>query len=192
MGISEDLAYEIISPHFYPLWQAISGAVTECRTYPNQTVHGKLARAVITNDLIFRNVVQEFDEVPGIMPIVREPEHMRFLSMEGGVLLWFKKVDELRQTANFPTPQAVLRNSGQAEMFGKQEILVAGYRLNREENGVDSITFCPPNDVSPRWWFDIVGQTKVIEMSRPQLVVPEDTPRIEIQIIRCPKQINLV
>jgi hypothetical protein len=181
MGISEDQAYGELQQHIRTIWDCMFGAHKGYRDeYPDQGIHRKSTRASIINDRIFAKVVSAFDEVPGTHIIEIASVQLRYLSLSDRVTLWFKKMDEGRQTANFQTDKAVERDNGQAELFGKAEIIVAGYVLNDDESAIKRISFTPPNDVRPHWYIDVAPMAQPIQMKGPQ-PIKTDT-KVQLQI----------
>ncbi len=78
--ISEEQAYSEIQPHIRRFWNCMTNAYGRYRDYPDIQIHRKSTRANIVNDLIFVNIVTEFDEVPGTRIIFQETRQLRFLS----------------------------------------------------------------------------------------------------------------
>jgi hypothetical protein len=180
MGMSEDQAYGDLAPHIRTIWNCMSDAHKGYREeYPDQGILRKSTRASIINDRIFANAVREFDEVPGTRPI-EVGFQLRYLSLTDRVTLWFKKMDDSRQTANFQTDEAIKRDNGQTELFDKAEIIVAGYILNEDESAIKRISFAPPNDVRPRWYIDVEPIAQAIQMKGPQPI--RTNTKVELQI----------
>lgn len=183
MGISEDQAYDELKPHIRTIWDVIYTAHKGYREeYPNQGIHRKSTRANIINDLIFANAVVAFDEVPGTKIIQLESVQLRYLSISDLVSLWFKKMDDGRMTANFQTTEAIKRDNGQTELFGKAEIIVAGYILNEDESAIKRISFAPPNEVRPRWYIDVAPMAQPLQMTGPQLIRPDTKVQLQIMM----------
>lgn len=133
MTLSEDQAYSEIKPHVRRLWECITKAYQKYREeYPDILVHRKATRANIVNDLIIANVIAEFDEVPGTRILSDESESVRFLSISDQVTLWFKKLDDNRESSNVSTRRAEQMNRGQLNFFREAALIVAGYQLNKE------------------------------------------------------------
>ncbi|MGP8174950.1 MAG: hypothetical protein ACLP7O_10435 [Terracidiphilus sp.] len=187
MPISEDQAYAELRPHIRRLWNCVDDAFKRYRKYPDILVHRKTTRANIVNDLIFENVIAHFDEIPGAMVIHQDAGQLRLLSISHLVTLWFKKLDENRESSNVSTKQAEQLNSGQMHLFGEGDLLVAGYQLNDDETAIKCLSFSPPNYVKPRWFIDIERIGQPIVMREPRAV----QPGVRLRIIKGPEQIIL-
>jgi hypothetical protein len=187
--ISEDTAYAEIQPHVRRLWNCISQAYQRYRTeYPDVLLHRKATRANIINDLILANVIADFDEVPGSQIINIEQHQLRLLSLSEVVTLWFKKLDENRESSNVNTHQAGEMNRGQLNLFGGEaSLIIAGYQLNKDETAIKCISFSPPNLVKPRWFIDVEAVAQPIIMGRPQSA----QRGVRLRITKGPEQILL-
>ena len=187
MPISEDQAYEELKPHIRRLWNCLENAYQRYRQYPDILVHRKSTRANIVNDLILENVIAQFDEVPGTMIIQQDLGQLRLLSISEFVTLWFKKLDEHRESSNVSTRQAEELNRGQMHLFGEGDLLIAGYQLNDDETAIKCMSFSPPNCVKPRWFIDVerVAQPLVMGSPRPA------QQGLRLRIIKGPEQIIL-
>jgi len=187
--ISEDQAYIEIQPHIRRLWNCMANAYDRYRnTYPDIQIHRKSTRANIVSDLIFANVVTEFDEVAGTQIIFQETRQLRFLSLSDQVTIWFKKLDDNRTSSNVSTQQAEELNRGQLNLFGEAALVIAGYQLNDDETAIRRMSFSPPNLVFPRWFID------VDEVPQP-LVMHELKPAersVRLRITKGPEQIIIL
>ena len=157
-------------------------------TYPDIQIHRKSTRANIVSDLIFANVVTEFDEVAGTQIIFQETRQLRFLSLSDQVTIWFKKLDDNRTSSNVSTQQAEELNRGQLNLFGEAALVIAGYQLNDDETAIRRMSFSPPNLVFPRWFID------VDEVPQP-LVMHELKPAersVRLRITKGPEQIIIL
>ena len=187
MTISEDQAYTELKPHIRRLWNCVDDAFQRYRDYPDILVHRKTTRANIVNDLIFENVISEFDEVPGTVVIHQDAGQLRLLSISDLVTLWFKKLDENRESSNVSTKQADQLNRGQMNLFGEGDLLVAGYQLNPDETAIKCLSFSPPNNVTPRWFIDVQEIAQPIVMRETKTA----KPGVRLRIIKGPEQIIL-
>lgn len=186
--LSEDQAYGEIQPHVRRIWDCITKAYQRYREeYPDILLHRKATRANIVNDLIFANVITEFDDVAGTRILSDETQNVRFLSLSDVMTLWFKKLDENRESSNVSTKRAEQMNRGQLNLFGEAALIVAGYQLNKEETAVRCISFSPPNLVRPRWFIDVEALAQPIEMNKPQPV----QRGVRLRITKGPEQIIL-
>ena len=187
MPISEDQAYAQLRPHIRRLWNCVDDAFRRYRAYPDILVHRKTTRANIVNDLIFENVIAQFDEIPGVMVIHQDSGQLRLLSVSDLVALWFKKLDENRESSNVSTKQAEQLNRGQMNLFGEGDLLVAGYQLNADETEIKCLSFSPPNYVRPRWFIDVERIAQPITMLGPKTA----QPGVRLRVIKGPEQIIL-
>jgi hypothetical protein len=165
----------------------VDDAFQRYRKYPDILVHRKTTRANIVNDLIFENVIAYFDEIPGAMVIHQELGQLRLLSVSDSVTLWFKKLDENRESSNVSTRQAEQLNRGQMDLFGEGDLLIAGYQLDEHETAIKCISFSPPNYVKPRWFIDVEKIAQPIIMRE----VKTAQPGVRLRIIKGPEQIIL-
>ena len=185
MGISEDQFFQDAQQYIRTIWTCMTDGYAHYRSaYPDLDIHRKATRANIVSDLIFARVVSAFDEVPGTRIIFQESTQVRFLSISDSVTLWFKKLDENRQTHNYPTDEAIKRDGGQGNLFQEASIIIAGYMLNEDETEVKSVCFAPPNKVSPRWYVDVEAIAQPIQMKGFQ----RTSPRVRLKITRGPEQ----
>jgi hypothetical protein len=188
MALDQDDVYKEVKGHIRTLWTCIAGGFTHYReNYPDQEIHRKTTRACNVNDIIFAKVIAAFDEVPGAH-IIDNPNQPRVLSLSSRVSLWFKKLDDNRLTANYPTEEALKRDGGQSNLFEEAEIIVAGYMLSDDESAVKRITFSPPKFVQPRWFIDVEAVAQPIQMKGPQRAAPS---KVRLKVIVGPNQIML-
>lgn len=187
MPISEDKAYAELRPHIRRLWNCFDDAFQRYRKYPDILVHRKTTRANIVNDLIFENVIGQFDEIPGTIVIHQEAGQLRLLSISDLVTLWIKKLDDNRESSNVSTRQAEQLNRGQMNLFGEGDLLVAGYQLNEDETAIKCLSFSPPNYVKPRWFIDVESVAQPIVMRETKTA----QPGVRLRIIKGPEQIIL-
>jgi hypothetical protein len=186
--ISRDQAYEQVQPHIRSIWNCHSQAYKRYRDeYPDILLHRKSTRANIISDLVFANVVSAFDEVPGTSIVNDEVHQLRFLSLSDSVTLWFKKLDDNRESSNVRTQQAREMNRGQLNLFGEAYIIIAGYQLNEDESAIRLVSFSPPNLVRPRWFIDVEEVSQPIVMGRPL----STQRRTRLRINKGPEQIIL-
>jgi hypothetical protein len=169
LTISEEQAYSEIQPHIRRFWNCMTNAYGRYRNYPDIQIHRKSTRANIVSDLIFANIVAEFDEVPGTRILFQETRQLRFLSLSDQVTIWFKKLDDSRTSSNVSTQQAEELNRGQLSLFSEAALVIAGYQLNDDETAIKCISFSPPNLVFPRWFIDVdeVPQPLVMHELKP-------------------------
>jgi hypothetical protein len=149
-------------------------------------LHRKSTRANLVNDLILANVVGDFDEVFGTKVLVTN-DQLRLLSLSEEVTLWFKKLDDNRESSNVSTPQAIRMNLGQTTLFGEAALIVCGYQLNKDETAVKCVSFSPPNLVRPRWFIDVEAISQPIVIGAPQSV----NRGVRLRIKKGPEQIIL-
>lgn len=189
MGISEDEVYDDLKPYIRTLWDCFDDSLQHYRkNYPDLHIHRKSTRANILNDLIFARVISAFDDVPDTRPI-HQPNQLRYLSLSDRTTLWFKKLDDKKETSNFQTDEAIKRDGGQSNLFKEAQLVVAGYTLNDDETAIKFVSFSPPNLVSPRWFIDVVSVVKPIQMKGPQ-PIKTDT-KVRLQVTRGAKQFIL-
>jgi hypothetical protein len=189
LGISQDQAYTDIKPHIRRVWECIDGGFRHYRTnYPDLLIHRTATKAAIVNDLIVERIIAAFDELPGCRPIPIQNQ-IKLMSISDRVTLWFKKMDSLRQTANYPTDEAIERDGGQSDLFGEAQVIVAGYILNEEETAIRCISFTPPKLVRPRWFIDVEVLAQPLRMKGP---TPITAPKIRLKIDLGPQQFELL
>jgi hypothetical protein len=185
VGISQDEAYRDIKPHIRRVWNCIDEGFNHYRSnYPDLLIHRPATRATIVNDLIVARAITAFDEIPGCRTIPLRNQ-IRLMSISDQVTLWFKKMDNLRQTSNYPTDEAIERDGGQSDLFGTSQIIVAGYILNEDETAVKCISFTPPKLVKPRWYIDVEAVAQPLRMKGP---TPITAPKIRLKIKLGPQQ----
>ena len=187
--ISQDAAYAALEPHIPRLWRCHENAIKRYRDSPDIPIYRKSTGANIVSDLVFANVIAEFDEVPETKIIADEDRRLRFLSVSDLIKLWFKKLDDKKESSNVSTTQSDELNRGQLTFFGETALLVVGYQLNAEETALKCMAISPPNWVKPRWFIDVepIAQPIAMQAAKP-------SPRtVSLRIIKGPeqKQINL-
>jgi hypothetical protein len=185
--LSEDQAYGELRPHIRRLWNCMTTGYERYREYPDLALHRKATRANIVSDLIFANVISEFDEVPGARILNLEAQRIRLLSLSDSVTLWFKKLDENRESCNVSTKQSNEMNNGQMTLFPAGSLLVAGYELTPDETAVKCMSISPPNQVKPRWFIDVE------RVQQPTIMPVVESARrgIRLRITKGPEQIIL-
>jgi hypothetical protein len=189
--ISRDDAYALLETHIPRLWRCHENAIQHYRdSYPADIpLFRKSTSANILSDFVFANVISEFDEVPDTRIIADEERRLRFLSISDSIKLWFKKLDDKKESSNVRTHQSDELNRGQLTFFGETALLIAGYQLNADETAMRCIAISPPNWVTPRWFIDVEPIRQPITM---QLLRPSQRA-ISLRIIKGPEQgqINL-
>jgi len=191
LSVSQNKTYNTLKPKLIKLWNCVHEALDSYREYPDTTVHGPSTQAAIRNDLIFRNIVSEFDDdVPDCKPVLDRKSHLRFLAVgHNDLLLWFKKVSAQRVPSNYMTSHATdILSGGQIEMFPKASIIVVGYLLDGEENRLKRLSFAPPSLGKPAWYFDIARVAKVSGMRGPQRI----NTRTQLVVTKGAEQIILL
>jgi hypothetical protein len=170
--ISRDAAYTALKPYIAKLWRCHESALLRYRKdYPDLSIHRKATRANILSDVVFANIITEFDEVPDTTIIADDDRRLRFLGV-ANINLWFKKLDDKKESSNVSTTQSDRLNRGQLTLFPEAVLLIAGYQLTADETAVKCMAISPPNWVRPRWFIDVepIAQPTAME------IVP-DTPR---------------
>jgi hypothetical protein len=189
VGITEDQVFGLLSPYF-PMFLSCAREAYQhyVADYPDKDVHRPGTRASIVNDVLFKNVVNQFDEIPDCHPVDWRESHLRFLNVSDfttSILLWFKKVDSGRMISNYPTQHSLKMMSGQVSFLPEATVIVAGYMLNRDETEVRGMTFQPPTRGFPEWYIDIEPASNVVPMSMGPVIVGEQSG---IRIFRSIKQ----
>jgi hypothetical protein len=158
----------MLKPKLVRLWNSVYDANERYRKeYPDLTIHRRATRAAIQNDLVFARIIAEFDEVPDCKVVFDRKRNLRFFEIEEQILLWIKKVNKDRIPSNYPTDHAKdILNGQQLEMFPKASILVVGYLLDSEEDHVKRLSFAPPSQKKPEWYFDVARMAKVSHMPK--------------------------
>jgi hypothetical protein len=176
--ITEESAFSQLEPHLRRIWACYAAAFEKYRADPYRHLHRKATRANLISDLVFAEVVSEFDEVPGVTIVQSGIDQMRYLSISESLNLWFKKLDDARNSANYPTRAARRRDRGQESLFGEEpSLILAGYQLTTEETSIKCLSFSPPKFVKPRWWFDI------FEMKMPIVMHPTVNSAREVRLM---------
>lgn len=96
--------------------------------------------------------------------MVDDVRRLRFLSVSDVIKLWFKKLDEKKESSNVVTDQSDDLNRGQLSFFGETTLLIAGYQLNTDETALKCMAISPPNWVKPRWFIDVEPIAQPIAM----------------------------
>ncbi|HWQ56356.1 MAG TPA: hypothetical protein VN442_21900 [Bryobacteraceae bacterium] len=140
------------------------------RKYPRRTVHRRSTQASNVNDEIFAHVVSAFDGVPDTKPVADQLQHLRFLKIGDGILLWFKKLDRSRKLRVYPTTHAQrMEASGQHRLFPGCVLLVVGYLLSQDEKRVCRVSISKPagHGAKPAWYidFDINKATTIAQIA---------------------------
>ena len=160
--LKEEQAFSILDPYLNRLALAVVKSFQTYRTrYPHRPIHRRTTAANVICDEIWAEIVGAFDEdAPRVHP-VEQKYGLRLLGVQGRsgeteILLWFKKVDGKRNPKNYPTDRAKKRLAGEnIEMFAEATILVVGYRLNRDETRVLSVSISRPSKGRPEWYIDL-------------------------------------
>jgi hypothetical protein len=174
--MTEDNAHAILSPHYNRIALAIVKSFGTYRTrYPHRPIHRRTTAANVICDEVWAEIVSAFDDYA---PMIRPIEHrygLRLLGISGktgeiDILLWFKKVDGNRNPSNYRTPTAARRLAGDTlEMFEQATLLVVGYRLNRDETRVISISITRPSVGRPEWYIELElpeGLENIVQIAR--------------------------
>jgi hypothetical protein len=103
--LHQEEVIEILRPHYDRLWRIAAFPFYDYQnTYPNTTVHSLRTRANIIHDLMVHRARREFDGVDGTRIIdLTYPNSRTLLEIDQRILLRFKKLDELKQSRNYPT-----------------------------------------------------------------------------------------
>ena len=96
---------DILKPHYDRLWRiAVFPFYEYQEKYPNTSIHSLRTRANIIHDLMVHRARFEFDKVSGTRIIdLTHPNSRTLLEINQRILLRFKKLDESRQSRNYPT-----------------------------------------------------------------------------------------
>ena len=186
--ISEDAAYAQLEPYLASIWSCYSRAFEKYRSDPYRHLHRKATRANVVSDLVFAEIVSEFDEAPGITVVQSGFDQLRYLSLSDSLNLWFKKLDDARNSTNYPTRRAKRRDRGQETLFGMEpSLILAGYQLTDDETGIRCLSFSPPKFVRPRWWLDVFEVKMPLQMrpveraaQAPKLTVKRSSQQLRI------------
>ena len=121
------------------------------------------------NDLIFAELINEFDGLRGVEPVFDKRRNLRFLKIDGlpPIHLWLKLTDPGHRSSNFPTKHSDdFLKSGQLLMFANAVTLMLGYLPLVERNGVRRVSITPPcgRGSKPLWWIDITAPPNVVGM----------------------------
>lgn len=195
MHISETQAYSTLEAHLILMWEAVQAAHTRLRRSPDLTDMSPRGIATYENDLIFAELIKHFDEVPEVKIVEERNKNLRFISIKDKILLWPKKVDSARHKSNYLTDHAQEMIDGQYELQGIEEaaVVVLGYYVNPHEDEVRRLSFSPPFDKKPEWYFDVAipGAT---EMTPKTGKNPPAQPKgkLKLTIIRGAKQGKLL
>jgi hypothetical protein len=192
LSISEDEVYSLVEPHLAKTWECVSNAFHKYKSeYPDQTIHRRATRANLINDLVFAQIVTEFDEQTDCRILEDRKRNLRFLVIGERVMLWFKKVDQRRQPSNYLTSHARRLLSGkQLTIFPQASVILVGYLLNSEESQVRRVSFSPPSLFRPKWFFDVEAEEQPAAMAMPGPRIVE-RPTTRIRVVRGAKQMPL-
>lgn len=168
MSIKHDQCYQIAKSHLGKVWESLTAGFQTHAIDPLRMIYDTSTRASVANDLMFAQLVSNFDGVRGVQVLTDNKNHLRFLCIEDAVLLWLKKVSIGRSTSNYPTHLAIERLDGQMFLEGlpQASIITLGYLANAEESAIDRISFCPPFQGKPEWYFDLVPVSNVTQMGQ--------------------------
>lgn len=96
---------DILQPHYDRLWRIAAGPFYEYQEkYPNTSIHTLRTRANIIHDLMVHRARLEFDKVNATRILdLKHPISRTLLEIDQRILLRFKKLDESKQSRNYPT-----------------------------------------------------------------------------------------
>lgn len=170
MPIKEPHCYQLSKPHLNRIWEALTTGYKNHAADPLRLQYEIGTRASAAHNLMFSELIANFDGVPSVRIINDIKNHMRFLCIEDEVLLWLKKVTIGRSTSNYPTELAIDRLDGQMTFDGlpMASIITLGYLPNEEESAIARISFSPPfqANAKPKWYFDLVPVGNVTQMGQ--------------------------
>jgi hypothetical protein len=167
--LKENECYSIAKPHLGRVWESITTGYATHAADPLRLSYEIGTRASAANNLMFAELIANFDGVSGVRPVTDVKNHLRFICIEDTVLLWLKKVTLGRTTTNYPTDLALDRLDGQMTISGLPEasIITLGYLPNAEESSIERISFSPPfRTKKPQWYFDLVPIGNVMQMGQ--------------------------
>lgn len=165
MPINESECYQVVKPHLGRVWESLHAGYTKHAADPLRLSYEIGTRASAANNLMFADMIANFDGVSGVRVVADFKNHLRFLCIDDVILLWLKKVTRGRFTSNYPTEMAIDRLDGQMTIDGLPMacIITLGYLSNPEESSIDRISFSPP---TPNWYFDLVPVGNVVQMGQ--------------------------
>jgi len=134
--------------------------------------HSRRSRASIVHDLLRRYASERFEGKPGIF--LRMIRGLFLVEVAGKLLVRFKKVDRHGKAKNIPTGQANLFYGQQLELPGISSPtgLVAGYKLDRLEQGIEARLITCPVDSTIKWSFAIDEPVKSV-LTEPETITPK-------------------
>ena len=165
MSVSSEEAKLILAPHLDNLQICVSRGLQEyCSAYPSvRHLHSPWSRATLVRDHIVAQVRKAFEEVEGIKII--QKQGLFLLSIEGKLLLRFKKFNRKMLTRNHPTQQA-FRFSEQLSIPGFPPAATninVGYMPNDLwTDALKVLITCPSGSSSINWYIDITSNTEII------------------------------
>lgn len=172
MSISSEEAKLILEPHVENLQMCVSMGLKEYSdAYSGyRSLHSPWTRASLVRDHIVEQVKKVFDEIEGIKII--QKRGLLLVSIEGKLLLRFKKFDRRMLTRNNPTQQA-FRFSEQLSIPGFPPAATninVGYMPNELWTDVFKVLItCPNGSASINWYIDITSDVKSVS----PLVLPK-------------------
>jgi hypothetical protein len=173
--INEHKAHARLKDCYQKLFESADQGARKYETSTNIGVHRATTAANEINDLIFAELINNFDGVQGITPVFDKRKNLRFLKIDGRppIHLWVKKTTRGHASSNYPTRHnGDLLKKRQIQLFPNATILTLGYLRSSDHKGVSRISITPPcgRGSRPEWWIDIVMPYNVVGM--PGLVGP--------------------
>jgi hypothetical protein len=169
MAINEHEGYKAVAPHFGRIWESLTGGFKTHVEDPLRLSYDTSTRASTANNLMFGELIANFDGVPSVRPVTDRKNNLKYLCIQDRVLLWLKKVTIGRYTSNYPTDLAIDRLDGQMtfDEIPQASIVTLGYLPDAEENSIARISFSPPfRSLHPEWYFDLVPVGNVTQMGQ--------------------------
>lgn len=142
------------------------------------------------NDLIFAELINEFEGSSSIKPVFDNRKNLRFLRIDGRppIHLWLKKTNPGHRSSNYPTEHSTdFLKDGQISLFPNATTLMLGYLPLVDRTGVRRISISPPcgRGAKPAWWIDItpvpvIGMPSITGATATRIVVRRSSEQREL------------
>jgi hypothetical protein len=167
--MEEQRAHLALRSLYQRLYAASSRGVSKYGNDETAVVDRPTTTANRMNDLIFAELINEFDGARGIEPVFDKRKNLRFLKVDGRppIHLWLKLTDPGHRSSNFPTTHSDdFLKTGQLLLYPNAVTLMLGYLPLADRSGVRRVSITPPcgRGSRPLWWIDITAPPNVVGM----------------------------
>lgn len=159
--ITKEQAQPILEPHLEKIRRSITDAIDTYNTEYAHLRHRHSARtdANTCRDLIIDNIKREFDDVQGVR--WSEKGGLFLLTIDGLVVLKFKKFNTRLLSSNIPTRQTQLLLSQELPGMPPNGLLHVGYLLDPLSSRLEGIYITCRVGSHNEWSMDISSATEV-------------------------------